>query len=149
MQTAKYSTPLRLLYREKARRAFIEPEDEDRFTLSVEEAIQACRMFGKFADFQNQYRLLLNHLGQWLHARKDRIDRALLTTRDAGLLLLIITKATTYDSQLESELIALDMEIAQDDKFKLVPLSILALPLCHADGYNSFCGSSNTLEYKL
>jgi hypothetical protein len=149
MQTAKYVEPVRLLYRERDRRTIIEPNDEDRFTLSVNEAIQACRIYGQWAEFHKQYDLLLTHLGQWLHVRKSQVDKAFLTVRDAGLLLLIVTKAATYDSQFESELVDLDIEVARDSKFDLVPLSVLALPHCHADGYNSFCGASNTLEYKL
>ena len=124
-------------------------EHQDRFFLSVEEAIEACKVYERSekAIFRKQYQNLLNWLGSWSYERREKIEKAFLTFRDAGLLFLVVTKSKTYDEGFESDLTKLDIETANHPDFSEVKLSVQALPLCDKNGYNSFCNSEWTLEY--
>jgi len=54
-----------LPWSEKDKRVVIEDADEDRFSLTVEEAIEACRVYDKEkrAEFRRQFRDMLDYFG--------------------------------------------------------------------------------------
>ena len=72
-----------------------------------------------------------------------------MTVRDAGLLFLIVLNGTEYDSDFESELTRLDIEIANDSDFDLISLSVLALPKCDTVAVESFLSSKMKLRYAI
>jgi hypothetical protein len=125
------------------------PPDKDLMILSVKEAIEACRAFNDQIHFKSQFDLLLNALGAWINARRGKISQAFLTTRDAGLLLLIVTKSVQYDAEFESELTELDIETANDGDYSLIPLSVLAIPACPADSVHSFLSRKMVLRFVI
>jgi len=91
----------------------------------------------------------LDTLGGWIKARQDKISQAFITTRDAGLLLLIVVKSASYDAGFEAELTELDMEIANDADFNLIPLGVLAIPMCPPDSVHSFLSRKMALRYVI
>lgn len=68
--------------------------------------------------------------------------------RNAGLLFLVVMKRKTYDQSFENELTRLDLNVAQEDGFSKIALSVQVLPNCNKENYESFCSSEGTLEYK-
>lgn len=140
---------IRLRWSEKDRRIVIEDKDEDRFSMTVEEAIAACRVYerGKQPVFRKQFQTLLDFLGAWCYGRSRKLAKVFLTIRDAGLLFLVVTKKKTYDENFEAQLTKLDINIARAQEFSEISLSVQALPLCDRNGYDSFCSSKWTLEY--
>jgi uncharacterized protein YjaG (DUF416 family) len=125
------------------------PPDKDLMILSVKEAIEACRAFNDQIDFKSQFDALLNALGAWINARREKFSEAFLTTRDAGLLLLIVMKSSQYDVELESQITELDMAIANDADYALIPFSALAIPACPADSVHSFLSRKLALRYVI
>ncbi len=140
--------PIRLRYFEKEKSVLIETDTTDRFVLTVEEAIEACRIYEERKTlFQTQFNNLLSLLGEWTYHHKNKIKNTFLTIRNTRLLFLIILKRKTYDEELEKELTELDITIAEKPEFSEIPLSVQALPYCEEAGYHSFCQPEWTLEY--
>lgn len=127
----------------------VEDADEDRFSMSVVEAIEACKVYerGKQAIFPKQFKRLLNFLGEWAYQRENKLEKVFLTIRDAGLLFLVVTINKTYNEDFEEELSQLDLDVANSDNFSEIQLSVQALPFCDKNGYDSFCNPERTLEY--
>lgn len=139
-----------LRWSEKDSQTLVEPRDEDRFFMTVEEVIEACRIYDKAkrASFQVQLRNLLVRLGQWVHEHRNDIAHAFLTVQNSQLLFLIVTKGRAYDASLEQSLTDLDVSVAEDEAFSDVRLSVQSLPHCSEQGYASFCDPQVTIEYR-
>lgn len=125
------------------------PSDQDLMILSVNEAINACRAFTEATRFKVQFDTLLNTIGKWLTTNQSSVAQAFLTTRDAGLLLLVVMKGEKYDSALEKEITELDIRIANDPDCQLIDLSVLAIPNCPKDSLQSFLSRKMQLRYVI
>ena len=149
MAVANQQVYIPLKWVERDRKILIEDADQDRFSITVEEAIEACKAYNieKRVLFRKQFDMLLDFLGGWSYHRKNKLAKVFLTIRDAGLLFLVVTKRKTYDEDFEEELTQLDLEIANSDNFSEILLSVQALPLCSESNYDSFCYPERTLEY--
>lgn len=149
MAVANKQEYIRLKWSEKDQKILVEGADEDRFSMTVEEAIEACKVYerAKKTIFRKQFDMLLDFLGAWSHTRKNKLAKVFLTIRDAGLLFLAVTKRKTYDANFEEELTQLDLEIANSEDFSEILLSVQSLPLCSQSNYDSFCYPERTLEY--
>ncbi len=94
--------PITLRYDGKQQRVVIVPDDEDRFVLSMEEAVKACRIFDRNGclRFQDQFRALLTKLGTWVESRRDVVSQAILTAHTERLnLIRLSVLAIPDDSQ--------------------------------------------------
>jgi hypothetical protein len=127
----------------------VTPADNSLLLLSVEEAIAACRAFKTQLEFKSQFDLLLNTLGTWINAQREKIAQAFLTTREGGLLFLLVTKSRAYDDALEAEITALDLQVANDTDFHLIDLNILAIPSCDEQSVQSFLSRKMVLRYVI
>jgi hypothetical protein len=127
-----------LSWDENGRKVRISTSDNDLFFTTVGEAIEACKARDFQEDFKRQFDGLLGVLAEWIKKHKDHIDRAYLTIRDAGLLFLPITKFSRLDPDFEDLLTDLDIQIAQDDKYSHITMSVLALPNTSSEAISSF-----------
>ena len=130
-------------------RVRITPGDKDLMILSVHEAISACRAFADQIRFQSQFDSLLARIGGWIKSRADKISSAFVTTRDSGLLLLVVMREKEHSSDFETEITDLDIEIANDPDFGMIDLSILAIPNCPTDSVHSFLSRKLQLRYAI
>lgn len=102
---------------------------DDRFLFTVQEAVNACGMWNKMAEFQGQMKLLTERLEGWVAARKNAVKEAFLTVKaGGGLLFLVVMAGREYDAVLESDLTELDIEVANHPEFNLLRLNVLAIP---------------------
>ena len=150
MSLTKSESPLQLTWSQKDRKVVLSAEDNDRFVLTVEEAIAACRVYDPSgrARLQTQFKRLLDLLGEWVGDHSEKIEKAFLTVRDRGLLFLVMMNQVQYDPALEDDLTELDLQIANEPDFQDFSVSVLALPECGADAYLSFINPQLSLEYK-
>jgi hypothetical protein len=123
------------------------PEDQDRFVLTIEEAVKACRAYERTRSFENQFNILLRRLAHWIDEHRDLVRIGYLTVRDAGLLFLVVTKAAEYDRKLEDDLTDLDLEVANDPNLDLIRLSVLAIPPTGPEAIRSYLSPGFTLQY--
>jgi len=129
---------IKLDWSERDRSVIICPDDNDKFVQTVEQVIEAVRAQGsdERVKVNHQFKELLRRLGEWAYDHSGMIRHALVTRRDSNLLFLVVTKSRKYDDAFEDELTDLDVEIARDDAFDLLPLSVLAIP--NVDDANTF-----------
>ena len=138
-----------LHFEDRDGRVKVVPPNRDIMVIPVEEAIAACRAFKDQIEFGDQFKLLLERLGDWILERKPFLREAFVVVRDQGLLFLVVMDGVSFDSPFEDELTDLDIEIANNDDYRLIRLDVLALPKCSGDSVNSFLASGKTFKYRL
>jgi hypothetical protein len=120
--------PIQLSWNEKDRQITLTPEDQDRFNLTVDEAIKACQAYDRTAQFMATFTKLINTLAGWAEKNKKKIGSAFVTVQNRELLFLIVQKQARHDSVFEDLLSELDLQIANDKQFERIRLDVLALP---------------------
>ncbi|HUW35272.1 MAG TPA: hypothetical protein VM223_26985 [Planctomycetota bacterium] len=150
MNRPKTTEPVRLTWAEKDGTVLIEPEDEDRYSLTVEQVIEACQAYDpqKKVQVRKAFAHLLGKLAGWVNDHADKVDKAFLTRRYRNLLFLVIMKEKRHDEQLEDELSAIDLQIAREKQFADIRLCVLALPHCEAEDYLHFIDPEFYLMYR-
>ena len=149
MRPETLQDPIRLGFDQKTRRVLVTPEDQDRFCMSVDEAIAACRAHVKHSEFDKQFRSLLNRLGEWVDEHGDRVKQGVVTLREGAILFLAVQRAAQYDGDLEDELTALDVAAARDPSLDHIRLTVRALPACRNRALLAFInpiGSFDTIR---
>lgn len=101
---------------------------EDRFFMTAQEAVEACRAANDSARFSQQFGDLLEFLSKWIEANKPKIHRAQVAVRENDLLFLVTQTGVAYDDDLLDSLSALDIEVANSDSFSLIRMNVLAIP---------------------
>lgn len=139
--------PIRLSARAEGQQVVVEPENQDKFVLSAQEAAIACQRHPEMKAFQEQFVELLNRLGLWLHRNPTDVDHAYVTIRDGALLFLIIRKTVPFNRGLEDQLTDLDLAIASDGGLGLIELNVLALPKTSTESYRTFLVPGQTWAY--
>lgn len=119
-------------------RVVVTPENEDRFALTMDEAVKACRAWESHQRFERQFRILIDVLKEWVQRHHDRVSQAHVTIRDGGLLFLVVMRKSHHDETLDESLTELDIEIANDPDLDLIRLSVLAIPNASEDNIASF-----------
>lgn len=145
--TVTQQEPLRLNFMEGERQVVVLTEKEERFAITVDEAIAACRASTNIREFKRQFNQLLQKLGHWIGNHQKKIRFAFLTVRDQGLLFLVVRKETKYDREFEDELTELDVAVAHDTSFDLIHLSVLALPNVEREACTAFLNPALALEH--
>ena len=103
--------------------------DEDRFVITVEEAVRSCKASDKSIQFCRQFeKLALEVLPKWTGEHKDFVASVNLTVRPAGLLLVVMQNQVEMNPELGEALSELDIEIASDPSFDLIKLEVVLLP---------------------
>ena len=148
MATTTKLEPIRLSFRDKGRQVVVEPADEDRFMMSIEDAARACQQAIRAVQFGEQFKSLLGCLGAWLVRNSGgKVSHAYLTLRDAGLLFIVIQASRASDESLEDSLVDLDIEIARDENLNLIELDVLPLPATSEEAYSSFLNPKYTWTF--
>lgn len=144
MNTKTKIDAIKLNWDEKKRQIVVTPEDNDKFVVTVGEAIEACKAtksdksYENYKKFADQFDVLLDTLWLWIQDHKQDVFKAYLTIRDSDLLFLPIKISCNYDDDFEDELTELDITIAQNSGLDLIRLSVLALPKSSDNALSSF-----------
>jgi len=128
-QTSPRSRPLiTLLDESMGRKVLVVSRSEDRFFMTAQEAVEACRAANDSARFSQQFNDLLDQLSKWIEANQAKIHRAQVAVRENDLLFLVTQASPAYDDDLMDSLSALDIDVANSDRFSLIRLNVLAIP---------------------
>jgi hypothetical protein len=103
-------------------------DGNEKFLLTVQEAIKACGAFSKMAQFQTQMKELTDHLSKWVNDRKATVRDAYLSVKGSGLFFMVVMAGKEFNPELEEELTTLDIEIANSEDFDLLRVDVLAIP---------------------
>lgn len=130
------SEPIRLNFRSETR-VVVEPEDNDRFVMTVKEAAQACKKAVDDKNFQDDFRQFLIHLEQWGESQAAKISAIYVNIGDGVLNVLVCTPSQAYDVDLDDTISDLDLELV--DRFPWVVAEVMQVPA-------SQCGDRSPFE---
>ena len=119
-------------------RVTVTDEDEDRFSLHIDDAVLACRSHHDAEKFRKQVHILLNRLHKWSVEHGDDIRGSVLVMQEMGFLLICITKQAPISAELDNDLTSLELEIANDSDIKQLPFSGQLLPPLSDDATRGF-----------
>jgi hypothetical protein len=113
--------------------------DEDRFIVTIQEAVVACRDAEKILEYRRQFvDGLVPKLKHWLEARGKKVRKAFLTIRDSGLLFLVVRQEAACDGEFTDALTSLEVDVANDPALSMIRMDTLALPDVSDEGLKSF-----------
>lgn len=117
--------PIRLSFRSE-QRVVVEPDDRDRFIMTVREAAQACKQVEDNKEWEDSFREFLVHLEQWGVAHAERIHSVYVYTGDGSLNILIGTRGDSYAQEYDDVLSDLDISLVK--KFPWLVADVMQLP---------------------
>jgi len=121
----------------------------DRFFLTAQQAIDALSLASQAVQFQRQFSELLQRLYVWVNDRRQRLSAAYISISVEGLTLLVVQRNLVADFPLEDELVDLDIEVANDEEFNLVPFNTLLIPRVSNDVLKSFLSTGRIWEHQV
>ena len=126
---------------------FVNPKDNDKFVLTAQDAVRACRAWDKAVQFGRQFEELLNHLSRWIKQHRTHISVAKLNVRQNDILFVVTQKVVERDDVLADQLTELDLEITTAPRFDLISLNVLSLPLVDSESAAAFLSSGEILTH--
>lgn len=122
------------------------PEDEDRFSLKVGDAVAACQKAEEDQQARARFKLLLKRLAEWILTRDD-VASAFITLRDRGLAFVVVHETPEYDRGFEDALAALQLELTRDSDIRL-PVEVVSLPPASDEAIQSFLNENLTMRFR-
>lgn len=114
------------------------PKGGEEYSVTMQQAVDACGMQNDQFRFADQFKELLDALTEWIEPRLKTIKTAHVTTRGRGILFLVMQRAAEFDQQLTDELTALDLKIAHDERFDRIEFEVLAVPAVSKQSLSAF-----------
>lgn len=111
---------------------------QDRFLISVQEAVIACKDMAQSILYRRQFGMLVVKLGAWLQRHRQKVRKAFLTAREGTLLFLVVRSTAQFDASVTDALTDLAIDVSNDDGFSLMRLDVLALPDASDEAVKSF-----------
>ena len=103
MSTTRLSSIV--LYEDGAERdVLVYLKDNDKFVLTAQDAVRACRAWDKGVQFGRQFEDLLNRLSQWVAENRSHISTAKLNVRQNDILFVDTQKTVERDDVLADRL---------------------------------------------
>lgn len=124
----------------------VTPDNADRFSIRVGEAITACLRLKADEQAQQRFDLLLKRLGRWILDRPTQVRDAYVTTRDGVLCFLVVHSTPAYDAAFQDALAELDIELARDPDIRF-PVEVMAIPPISDKAMQSFLASELQLRF--
>jgi hypothetical protein len=106
--------PIVLDWKDGERTVLVSPADEDRFSLTVQEAAEACRKANTGIIWRNEFDRLLVHLREWLQKHKEIVLAAYGGVVSGKLVFFVIPASERMDFALSDDLAQLELELHQD-----------------------------------
>lgn len=117
--------PIRLSFRSE-QRVVVEPDDKDRFIMTVREAAIACKQAEDNKEWEESFREFLVYLEKWGESHSDRIASVFVYTGDGSLNILVGTTGDSYASDLDDILSDLDITLVK--KFPWLIADVMQIP---------------------
>ncbi|HLN31557.1 MAG TPA: hypothetical protein VK395_27700 [Gemmataceae bacterium] len=117
--------PIHLTFR-SVESVLVEPDDEDRFMTTSQEAAFACKQASDKKEWQEDFKRFLHAVSQWCESHKDDVHNGCVGVGDGLLNIFIRTKHKAYNFDLEDELTQLDIDLVK--KFPWLVAEVMQLP---------------------
>lgn len=119
--------PIRLSFRSETK-VVVEPDDEDRFVLTVREAAQACKQAQDDKEWQTKFSGFLVYLEKWAETHSKRIRTVYVNVADGALNILIGTSGGAYDVDFDDIITELDIALVKE--FPWLVAEVMQVPQC-------------------
>lgn len=119
--------PIRLSFRNETK-VVVEPDDEDRFVLTVREAAQACKQAQDDKEWQAKFNNFLVYLEKWAETHSQKIRTVCVTVADGALNILIATSGESYDVDFDDIITELDITLVKE--FPWLVAEVMQVPQC-------------------
>jgi hypothetical protein len=129
--------------------AVIHTKDGDRFTLPINDVINACKSREKINEFCKEVATLLDRLAEWLAGRQSEIAEAYLGVEPEGAIFVVVQNAKAFDPDFEDALSLLDLDVAQCEDFNLIKLQVFALPHSSKETVATFLELDKAFRYAV
>lgn len=117
--------PVRLTFRSE-QHVLVEPDNKDRFLITMREAAHACKRAQDERDWQEDFERFLHHVHQWCEAHKAKVRAGFVGVGDGALNIFIFTHAADYDFDLDDQLTTLDTDLV--DEFPWLIAEVIQIP---------------------
>lgn len=121
--------------------------DGDRFVTTAQQAINFLSLAGKAVEFQRQLKDLLERLYVWVEDRRGEISAAYIVLGGDGITLVVVQRVVEFSFVLEEQLTDLDIEVANDGAFELIPFNTLLVPKVGEAVLKSFLSSGSVMQH--
>lgn len=106
--------PILLDWKDGGRIVTVSPADEDRFSLTVQEAAEACRQASVGILWRKDFDRLLVYLRDWLQRDKEMVSAAYGGVAGGQLVFFVVPISDRMDFSLSDELAQLELELHQE-----------------------------------
>ncbi len=131
---------IRLTHR--GRQVIVEPDDEDRFVMTAQNAVKACQDSKQRQEAIRTFKEgFLVPLLDWCRKFLDKVQACYVAAPTTFLQVFVIGKSQKYDFDLSEELSALELKLA--DTWRV---SVLQLPATAPDDLQSFFNTEGAIE---
>jgi hypothetical protein len=126
--------PIHLSFR-SVQQVVVEPEDENRFMMTVKEAARACEAAQNEKDLRDQFTRMLVYLREWCGKRAQKVQTACVYPGDGFLNILIGTRGDDYCFDFDNEVTELDIELTR--QFAWLTAEVFQVPDKAREGHIS------------
>lgn len=124
-QHTKTPAPIRLNFRSEER-IVVEPDDKDRFVVTMKEAALACKRVENVKEWQDDFDRFLVYLEKWAETHANLVNSVFVNVGDGALTILVCTLNESYDTGLDDTITDLDLELVQ--KFPWLVAEVMQVP---------------------
>jgi hypothetical protein len=117
--------PIRLSFRSETK-VVVEPDDHDRFVVTMREAALACKRVESDKEWEEHFSQFLVSLEKWAEQHLDRINAVLVNVGDGALNIFVCTISPLYDTELDDTIS--DLDIALVKQFPWLVADIMQFP---------------------
>lgn len=140
---ANRTKPIQLRFDGKGE-VVVTPQDQDRFVMTVQVAVNACRAHNDQVVWREQFLHFAAAIHDWCKSRASKLRAAYLSVRGSGLAVFILTKEPTFDFEFNREVSALDLELMR--KFPRCPAELLQMPAVDEQELSGFLDVAGALQ---
>jgi len=131
------SQPVQLRWSLADDKVVVTPEDQDRFVIRLNRAIEILQQAHHAEEFKKQFDLLVRLLAEWVN-HTSGVKQAFLAPREGALAFVVVRDACEYNDDFEDNLSELDYRLANDEDLSRIRMHAIALPPVSEDALSSF-----------
>jgi hypothetical protein len=106
------SKPIQLTFR-SVEQVVVEPDDQDRFVTTAQEAARACQQAQAGKDWSGEFNRFLSSVHEWCVGHQDRIESCYVDIGDGGLRVSVCVDADDFDFEFDDEITEFDIKLAE------------------------------------
>jgi len=142
-----------LQWKDAARNVILETAPHDKCIKKVSEIFELVKQeetkrLGQ-DKIESASAAVISRLHKWLYENSAKIKSAHFTIRDGCPLFLAVTKGVVFDEALQESIVAVDMEICSEEKYRPLTIEVLLIPGMSEENIRAFTHPKHCLDVTL